>query len=169
MFFNSLLRIFRHISDVRCNYRLQTTPSGLILWLKYWSRGLFYRSVGCTWNDVVDREMDRHVARCSIRPAALGALSIREGYISAAVQYLVLFSVMVPTSLIGLLYLAPLIIMGTLYTYAKRFTNCPLLILGLVSSSGILVGSAVMKVDPMSLRYSDYALAFLSLMGSYTI
>ena len=129
----------------------------------------FVLSVGCTWNDVVDRELDCHVARCCIRPVARGALSAREGYISAAVQYLILFSVMVPSLSIGLLYLAPVIIMGTLYPYAKRFTNYPQLILCLASSSGILVGSAVMKVDPMSLRYSNSVVAFLSLLASYTV
>ena len=127
------------------------------------------RSVGCTCNDVVDRGLDRHVARCCIRPVARGALSAREGYISAAAQYLVLFSVMVPSPSIGLLYLAPVIIMGTLYPYAKRFTNYPQLILGLALSSGIWVGSAIVKVDPMSLRYSNSALAFWSLIASYTV
>ena len=74
---------------------------------------------------------------------------------------------MVPSSSIGLLYLAPVIILGTLYPYAKRFTIYPQLILGLALSSGILVGSVVMKVDPMSLLYSNSALAFLSLIASY--
>ena len=39
---------------------------------------------------------------------------------------------MVPNSSMGLLDLAPVIIMSTLYPYAKRFTNYPRLVLGLV-------------------------------------
>ena len=107
--------------------------------------------------------MDRHAARCSIRPVARGSLSAREGHISAVIQYIILSPVKVSSSSIGLLDLAHVIIMGTLHQYAKRFTIYPQLILGLALSSGVLVGSVVMKVDPMSLRYLNSALAFLSL------
>ena len=127
------------------------------------------RSVGCTWNDIVDRDLDRQVACCRIRPIARGALSVRAGYIATAAQYLILFAVMVPSSPKSLPYLVPVIATGTLYPYAKRVNNYAQGVLGLSLSMGMFVGCAVMGMDPQSLGLSKSFTALLSLAVSYMV
>ena len=127
------------------------------------------RSVGCTWNDIIDRDLDRQVARCSIRLIARGALSPRTGYIFMAAQYLVLFAIMVPSCPKSLPYLVPVIVSGTFYPYAKRITNYAQGVLGISLSLGTLVGSAVMEKDPLSLGFSNLSTALFSLAISYMV
>ena len=125
------------------------------------------RSVGCTWNDIVDRNLDCHVTRCSNRPMARGALSLRAGYIFTAAQYLVLFTIVVSISQSYLPYLAPVIVTGTFYPYAKRVTNYAQVVLGLSFSLSTLIGCAVMETDPLGLGLSRSSVGFLCLTASY--
>ncbi len=127
------------------------------------------RSIGCTWNDIVDRDLDRHVARCCIRPIARGALSVRTGCIFTAAQYLALIGVVLSSHKNCLPYLAPVIATGTLYPYAKRITNYTQVVLGTSLSLGMLVGCAAMGLDPLSLALQESYTALLSLATSYIV
>jgi 4-hydroxybenzoate polyprenyltransferase len=127
------------------------------------------RSVGCTWNDVVDRDLDRQVARCRTRPLVRGAITPTQAYIFVLAQYAVLFAVAVPFSPKTLPYFIPVISTGTFYPYAKRLTNYPQLVLGVSLSSAMLVGSAAMDIDPMNLGNSKHALALLTFASSYVV
>jgi len=70
------------------------------------------RSIGCSWNDIVDRELGCHVARCRIRPIARGALTPKQGYIFTAFQYLLLFCIVKLISPQTLIHLVPVIVTG---------------------------------------------------------
>ena len=48
---------------------------GLILWLLLGSIAM--RGAGCVYNDIVDRDLDRQVARTRSRPVASGAVSVK--------------------------------------------------------------------------------------------
>ncbi|QSZ32094.1 hypothetical protein DSL72_001663 [Monilinia vaccinii-corymbosi] len=112
---------------------------------------LIIRGAGCTWNDIVDCELDRHVARCRIRPIARGALSPNQGYIFIAFQYLFLLFIATIAMPQTLKYLVPIILTTTFYPYAKRITNYAQVVLGVALSLGILAGSSMMGVNPLSM------------------
>src|SRR4051812_14618433 len=44
------------------------------------------RGAGCTWNDILDRDLDRKVARTRSRPLASGQLSVRQALVFLAAQ-----------------------------------------------------------------------------------
>lgn len=49
------------------------------------------RGVSCTWNDTVDQEFDRRVARCRHRPVARGAVSTVAAHSFTVLQLTVLY------------------------------------------------------------------------------
>ncbi|MDB5723500.1 MAG: 4-hydroxybenzoate polyprenyltransferase, partial [Novosphingobium sp.] len=50
----------------------------LILWLLLGAIAM--RGAGCVYNDIVDRDLDRQVARTAARPVASGAVSLRAAW-----------------------------------------------------------------------------------------
>ncbi len=100
------------------------------------------RGAGCTYNDLVDQEIDAKVARTRSRPLPAGRISRREAKIFLACQalagLLVLVQFNVFTIIFGFLSLG----LVALYPFAKRFTDWPQLFLGLAFSWGGLMGWA---------------------------
>ncbi|MSO75627.1 MAG: 4-hydroxybenzoate octaprenyltransferase [Alphaproteobacteria bacterium] len=116
----------------------------IVLWygLLFALGALAMRGAGCTYNDIVDRDVDARVARTAERPIPSGAVTVASAWIFAAllaaVGALVLFALAWPAILIGLASL-PLI---ALYPYMKRITYWPQAWLGLTFNWGALVGWA---------------------------
>lgn len=127
------------------------------------------RSVGCTWNDIIDRDLDMHVARCSIRPVARGAISPLMGGVFMIFQYIILFAFVLLTSPDILLWLAPVIILGTFYPFAKRITNYAQVVLGITCALGVPAGCAIMGIRPWDMALSTSAIALYSLSVSYLV
>ena len=116
------------------------------------SAAFILRSAGCTWNDIVDRDIDRLVERTRLRPMARGALSLRAAYIFTAAQAAIwcsLLSHLLPRR--WLFYAAPLVFLVGLYPYAKRVTDYAQVVLGLTLGWGVLIGSAATGLDPLDL------------------
>ena len=98
------------------------------------------RGAGCTWNDLVDRDLDARVERTRSRPIPSGQVSI-----AAAAAFLVLQAL---TGLAVLLQFNPYtVLVGTaslaivaLYPFMKRVTYWPQIVLGLAFSWGALMG-----------------------------
>lgn len=100
------------------------------------------RGAGCVFNDIVDRDLDRQVARTAARPLASGALSVKTAWI-----WLVTLCLIGLVVLLQLRPLAQVISFGSLalvaaYPFMKRITGWPQLWLGLVFSWAALVGWA---------------------------
>jgi len=127
----------------------------LILWLALGAWAM--RGAGCVYNDIVDRDLDRQVARTRLRPLASGRVSLPRAW-----------TLLVGMSLVGLVVLlqldrlAQLIALASLgpvaaYPFMKRITWWPQAWLGLVFSWAALVGwpAATGSVDPpMLLLYA---------------
>ena len=110
------------------------------------------RSAGCTWNDVVDRDLDRLVERTRMRPMARGAISLSAAYTFTAVQigiWLAMLSKLLPGR--WMIYGLPLLCLVWFYPFAKRFTNYAQLVLGITLSWGVPVGAAVTGLDVLDM------------------
>ena len=108
--------------------------------LKLFPMAFLLRSAGCTWNDLIDRDLDRKVARCRLRPIARYAVSPKSGFIFYATQMLVWLAMLLQTDARTICYAFGGVLLGHLYPFAKRFTNYPQVVLGFALSWGMLVG-----------------------------
>jgi 4-hydroxybenzoate polyprenyltransferase len=130
---------------------------------------LVMRGAGCTWNDILDRDLDARVERTRSRP-------IPSGQVSLAVA----FAFLIALSLVGLTVLLQMnafaiatgiasLAIVALYPLAKRVTDWPQSVLGLAFSWGALMGWAAVfgRLDPPALVL--YAGTILWVIGYDTI
>ena len=100
------------------------------------------RAAGCTYNDIVDRDIDAKVARTRSRPLPSGQVTLTEASIFMGLLSLTGLAVLLSfnrfTVLLGLAVL-PIV---ALYPFVKRFSNWPQAVLGLAFNWGALLGWA---------------------------
>lgn len=100
------------------------------------------RGAGCTYNDLVDHEIDMAVARTRSRPLPSGRVTRLQAKLFIVAQALVGLLVLLQfnwfTVFLGVASLATVAI----YPFAKRFTDWPQFFLGLAFSWGALMGWA---------------------------
>jgi 4-hydroxybenzoate polyprenyltransferase len=98
------------------------------------------RGAGCTWNDLVDRDIDAKVARTRSRPLPSGRIGAAAAAAFLALQALAGLAVLLQfnwiTVLVGMASLGAIAI----YPFMKRVTWWPQLFLGFAFSWGALVG-----------------------------
>ena len=118
-------------------YRAGPKPLHILLFL---IGAITMRAAGCVYNDIIDRDLDKQVARTRNRPLASGAVSVRAALFLlgglALTGLLVLLSFNPFTVWLGLGSLLPIII----YPFMKRITSWPQAVLGLAFAWGGLVG-----------------------------
>jgi len=113
-----------------------------------WHIALFFigafamRGAGCTWNDIVDRDLDGSVERTRSRPIPSGQVSVAQAALFLVLQALVGFAVLISfnsfTIGLGITSLAIVLV----YPFMKRITYWPQIVLGLAFSWGALMGWA---------------------------
>lgn len=103
---------------------------------------LAMRGAGCTYNDIVDRDLDASVARTANRPLAAGTVTLRAAWAFLLAQCLV--GLIVLLLLPGTAQLAALgsIPLVAAYPFMKRITWWPQAWLGLTFNWAALVGFA---------------------------
>jgi 4-hydroxybenzoate polyprenyltransferase len=98
------------------------------------------RGAGCTWNDIVDRDIDARVERTRSRPIPSGQVTVKEAIAFMVVQALIGLAVLLQfngfTILVGIASLAVVAV----YPFMKRITYWPQIVLGLAFSWGALMG-----------------------------
>jgi 4-hydroxybenzoate polyprenyltransferase len=98
------------------------------------------RGAGCTWNDIVDRDLDGRVERTRSRPIPSGQVSLAGAAVFLVAQALVGLAVLVQfnrfTIAAGIASLA----IVAVYPFMKRITYWPQIVLGLAFSWGALMG-----------------------------
>jgi 4-hydroxybenzoate polyprenyltransferase len=108
----------------------------------YFIGAVAMRGAGCTFNDLIDHDIDSAVARTRSRPLPSGRVSRKQAKIFIGLQTLVGLLVLLQFNwfcfILGLLSLG----LVALYPYAKRFTDWPQFFLGLAFSWGALMGWA---------------------------
>jgi 4-hydroxybenzoate polyprenyltransferase len=110
----------------------------LILWLLLGSIAM--RGAGCVYNDIIDRDLDRQVARTAARPLASGAVSLKAAWIWLLA--LCLIGLVVWVQLHAYAMIVAILSLGLVaaYPFMKRITWWPQAWLGLVFSWAALVG-----------------------------
>jgi 4-hydroxybenzoate polyprenyltransferase len=98
------------------------------------------RGAGCTWNDIVDRDLDARVERTRSRPIPSGQVSVASAAAFLVLQALVGLAVLLQfnrfTVAVGFASLAVVAV----YPFMKRITYWPQIVLGLAFSWGALMG-----------------------------
>ena len=127
------------------------------------------RGAGCVYNDVVDAELDRQVARTALRPVASGRVSARAAWV-----WLGLLGGVGLVVLWQLRPLAQLVALGSLalvaaYPFMKRITGFPQVWLGLVFTWGAPVGWFALRSDRLEVLAALYAGAVCWCIGYDTI
>jgi len=139
----------------------------LVGWLLLGSIAM--RGAGCVYNDIVDADLDRQVARTASRPVASGRVSARLawGWLLALclVGLVVLLQLRWQAELVALVSLA----LVAAYPFMKRITWWPQAWLGLVFTWGALVGWVSLRGDQLEVAAALYTGAFFWCMGYDTI
>lgn len=154
-----------------CAFALWLAGAGwqieLLLWLLLGAVAM--RGAGCVYNDIVDADLDRQVARTAVRPVASGRVSkkLAWGWLGAlcAVGLVVLFQLRWQAQLVALASLA----LVAAYPFMKRITWWPQAWLGLVFSWGAPVAWIAMRGDNWDVLAALYAGCVLWVIGYDTI
>jgi 4-hydroxybenzoate polyprenyltransferase len=98
------------------------------------------RGAGCTWNDLVDRDLDKMVERTRSRPIPSGQVSVGQATIFMVAQALVGFVVLIQFNRFTVMCGLASLLVVVIYPFMKRITYWPQIVLGLAFSWGALMG-----------------------------
>ena len=109
---------------------------------------IIFRGAACSWNDTLDRDLDRQVTRTRLRPLARGALTATQGHAFTAAQAAlgtVMLLTAFPTACVP--YALPSVTVIAAYPLMKRITNYPQLVLGFCWAYGAVMGFPALGID----------------------
>lgn len=119
------------------------------------------RAAGCAYNDIVDRDLDRQVARTAGRPVASGRISVRAAWAYVVGLSLVGLVILLQLSLLAVLIGAASLLLVAAYPFMKRITWWPQLWLGLTFNWGVLVGFAAVDGRGRAAAHEALATGYL--------
>ena len=127
------------------------------------------RGAGCVYNDIVDANLDRKVARTALRPVASGRINVHTAWVwlllLACIGLAVMLQLRGAVQLIALASLVPV----AAYPFMKRITWWPQAWLGIVFSWGALVGWSELRLDRLDVALLLYAGSIAWVIGYDTI
>ncbi len=143
--------------------------------LRWWQMGLFLigaivmRAAGCTWNDILDRNLDARVARTRDRPLPAGELRLTQALVFLSLLLLAGLAVLLQFNRFTVVLGASSLLLVAVYPLMKRITNWPQAVLGLTFTWGALMGWAAVhgRLDPPA--FLLYAASFFWALGYDTI
>jgi 4-hydroxybenzoate polyprenyltransferase len=144
-------------------------------WPNPWHLILFFigafvmRGAGCTWNDIVDRDLDGRVERTRSRPIPSGQVSVARAAAFLIAQALVGLAVLLTFNGFAIVTGIASLAVVAVYPFMKRITYWPQSVLGLAFSWGALMGWAAWfgRLDPAA--YLLYAGSIAWVIGYDTI
>jgi 4-hydroxybenzoate polyprenyltransferase len=98
------------------------------------------RGAGCTWNDLVDRDLDGLVERTRSRPIPSKQVTVAQATMFMLAQALVGFLVLIQFNRFTVLTGLASLLVVVIYPFMKRITYWPQIFLGLAFSWGALMG-----------------------------
>lgn len=103
------------------------------------------RGAGCTWNDLIDKNIDAQVERTRSRPLPSGQVTRKQAFIFLGLQALVGLAVLLTFNRFAILLGISSLAIVAIYPFMKRITSWPQAVLGLAFSWGALMGWAAVK------------------------
>src|SRR5262245_31322709 len=127
------------------------------------------RGAGCTYNDLVDFDIDNKVERTRSRPLPSGQIGKREAWIFLVLQALAGLAVLLQFNAFAIGTGVVSLAVVAVYPFMKRITDWPQFVLGLAFSWGALMGwaAAFGRIDVPALLL--YAGSILWVIGYDTI
>ena len=98
------------------------------------------RGAGCTWNDLVDRDLDGRVERTRSRPIPSKQVTIGQATAFMLAQALIGLAVLLQFNRFTVMCGFASLIVVVVYPFMKRITYWPQIVLGLAFSWGALMG-----------------------------
>lgn len=144
---------------------LASTSAAFLVW------NVFLRGAACVINDNFDREFDRQVARCRLRPIARGAVTPFQGH----VFYWALTAIgaglvsQFPHATQCFWHAIPIHALVSLYPLAKRWTDFPQVVLSVPLSWAVFMSCSALGVEPVTMQDTAVALATTSLAASQAV
>ena len=137
--------------------------------LLFFLGAVLMRSAGCIFNDIVDKNLDKKVARTKKRPIASGKISVFESFFYVLFLCLCALFILLQFNLLTVVLGLGSMILAFAYPYMKRFTYWPQLFLGLTFNWGIIMAWASLtnsiSIEPIVL----YIAAIFWTLGYDTI
>ncbi len=144
-------------------------PGDALLGLLFFIGSVAMRGAGCTYNDILDRDIDAKVARTALRPLPSGAVSLKKAWAWLLIQCLVGLAVLLCLPDFAKLVALGSIPMVALYPLMKRITWWPQIWLGLTFNWGVLVAAASARGELTTADFLLYAGLVLWTLGYDTI
>ena len=98
------------------------------------------RGAGCTWNDLVDRDLDTKVERTRSRPIPSKQVTVAQATLFMLAQALIGLLVLIQFNRFTILTGLASLLVVVIYPFMKRITYWPQIVLGLAFSWGALMG-----------------------------
>ena len=98
------------------------------------------RSAGCIFNDIIDKDFDRKVARTKSRPIASGKITLNHSLTYVLILCLIAFFILIQFNWLTIILGMSSMILAFSYPFMKRITYWPQLFLGITFNWGIILG-----------------------------
>lgn len=120
------------------NWQLALPDPMLFLW--FFLGAAVMRGAGCTWNDILDRNLDASVARTRLRPLPSGQISLQGAVIFLGAELILGLLILLQLNTFSVYLGAASLVLIAFYPLMKRITWWPQAFLGLTFNWGALLG-----------------------------
>ncbi|MFW6027852.1 MAG: 4-hydroxybenzoate octaprenyltransferase [bacterium] len=127
------------------------------------------RGAGCTFNDIVDRDIDAQVARTASRPLPSGAVTPLQAWVFLGLLCALGLAILLTFNRFAILLGAASLLLIAAYPFMKRITWWPQVWLGLTINWGALLGWAAATGALAPAPLALYAAGILWTVGYDTI
>jgi 4-hydroxybenzoate polyprenyltransferase len=144
-------------------------PRDWLLLILFGVGAVVMRGAGCTYNDIVDRDIDGRVARTRGRPIPSGAVRVRQAWLFAAAQGAVGLLILLCLNGFSIALGGLSLVLIVLYPFMKRVTWWPQAWLGLTFNWGALLGYSAITGRTSAIDLVLYVGCFFWTLGYDTI
>ncbi|HEX9809321.1 MAG TPA: 4-hydroxybenzoate octaprenyltransferase [Alphaproteobacteria bacterium] len=127
------------------------------------------RGAGCTFNDIIDRDIDARVARTRTRPIPSGAVTVPQALVFLGFELAVGLGIVAAFNRFTVLLAVAALPLVAAYPFMKRITDIPQAWLGLTMTWGALLGYAAATGTLAPEAWLLYAALFFWTLGYDTI
>ncbi|WDI32508.1 4-hydroxybenzoate octaprenyltransferase [Hyphococcus flavus] len=127
------------------------------------------RAAGCTYNDIVDQDIDAKVERTALRPIPAGAVSVKQAWMLLVALSLIGLVVLLQFNRTAIITGLSALALVAAYPFMKRITYWPQAWLGLTFNWGALVGFAAANGALRPEAFAIYAAGFFWTLSYDTI